>query len=175
MITFKANTRGAHASTDDEITTESVGIPITLDLSEEFNGLMKTVCFRAGSESADIVLIGDATETFLPVNVLETAGEWLKIGIYAADANDTIVIPTVWANVGVVKQGTLPSGYEPTEPVPSCVAQVEAMAEEALDIAEHAVIPVITADSIPNGTRVTITYGDETVSFDVMNGYCYVY
>lgn len=135
MITFTANIRSASAATDDAITTSSVGIPVTLDLSADFDGLAKTLCFKTQSAAVDIVLTGDATESAVPPDVLVRSGEWLSIGIYAADANGDIVIPTVWANAGVIQLGTLPSGVDPSEPTPSWVAQVQQIASEALQTA----------------------------------------
>ena len=41
MIYFSANTRSAKASTDDVITQYSIGIPVHIQLSDEFNGLQK--------------------------------------------------------------------------------------------------------------------------------------
>lgn len=135
MITFSANIRSASATTDDAITTSSVGIPVTLDLSADFDGLAKTLCFKTPSAAVDIALVGDATESTVPPDVLINSGEWLHIGIYAADANGDIVIPTVWANAGVIQLGALPSGVDPSEPTPSWVAQVQQIASDALETA----------------------------------------
>lgn len=142
MITFTADIRSAKAVSDDAITTSSVGIPIQLQLAPEFDGLAKTLVFRAGSVEADRVLVGDATESTVPVNVLTSAclGLPLFVGIYAADAVDgSIIIPTVWASAGPIKLGTVPSGVDPSDPEPSWVAQVQAIASEAIQDAEAAV------------------------------------
>lgn len=106
MIVFSANTRKATATTDDAITTRSVGIPVSLVLSSEFDGLAKTLCAKNGTAAVDVVLVGDAVNAVLPPDVLLTTGQ-LQIGIYAADDEGNIVIPTVWALVGQVKQGAV--------------------------------------------------------------------
>ena len=149
---------------------------MTLVLAPEFNGLAKTLVFRNGTVMADIALVGDATTSAVPVNVLGTTGH-LDIGIYAADGDGNIVIPTVWAFAGLIVPGVVTSGVSPSDPVPNWVAQVQAMASEAVetaneakDIAEHAVIPVITTEAIVGGTQVNISYNGEVVSFDVMDG-----
>lgn len=131
MITFKASVRSAKATTDDAITTQSVGIPVRLCLAPEFNGLAKTFCAKNGAVSVDLALIGDATETVIPPDVLQTTGQ-LQIGIYAADESGNIVIPTVWALAGIVRTGVVPSGVDPSAPTPSWVAQVQSIASEAL-------------------------------------------
>lgn len=135
MIYFNADIRSAHARSDDSITSGSVGIPVALALDSAFNGLAKTLCFKTATASVDIALVGDATESAVPPDVISTAGEWLYIGIYAADGDGDIVIPTVWANVGKIEQGTIPSGVDPSEPTPSWVAQVQNIASEALETA----------------------------------------
>lgn len=134
MITFKASVRSAKATTDDAITTQSVGIPVRLCLDPEFNGLAKTFCAKNGAVSVDVALVGDTAETVIPPDVLQTTGQ-LLIGVYAADQSGNIVIPTVWALAGIVRPGVVPSGVDPAEPTPSWVAQVQQIASDALETA----------------------------------------
>ena len=197
MITFGASIRKASAITDDAITTSSVGIPVKLHLAQEFNGLAKTLVFSAGTAKADIVLVGDATDAICPVDVLGVAGAVLKMGIYAADGNGTIVIPTVWATVGQVVLGATPSGVDPSDPVPNWVAQVQEIASEASEDAADAltiaqgvkaqadagdfngrdgtdgtdgVSPTVSVSDITGGHRVVITDLNGSHTFDVING-----
>ena len=200
MIRFSADIRRAKAHSDDEITTSSVGIPVRLSLAPEFAGLAKTIVFRAGDVSADIVLVGDATETEVPVDVLTTPGVCLTIGVYAADGDGAIVIPTVWANVGTIVTGTIPSGVDPSAPTPSWVAQVQGIASQASEDASDALAiaqgvkaqadagdfdgapgqdgtdgtdgysPTVSVEEIPGGHEVTITDINGEHSFDVLDG-----
>lgn len=194
MITFTANIRSASAHSDDSITTSSVGIPVQLVLADEFTGLAKTLVFRAGETTVDVVLVGDSTEAVVPPDVLTTVGLWLQIGVYAADGNGNIVIPTVWASAGLVQKGTLPSGVDPSAPTPSWVAQVQSIASEANENAADAITiaqgvkaqadagdfngtdgtdgfsPVVIVTDIEGGHRVSITDANGTHTFDVMNG-----
>lgn len=135
MIIFSADIRSACATTDDAITTGSVGIPVQLNLSADFDGLAKTLVFSNGSTAVDLALVGDATEATVPPDVLTTPDALLQIGIYAADASGNIVIPTVFANVDTIRQGAAPSGVDPSEPTPSWVAQVQQIATEAMETA----------------------------------------
>ena len=135
VIKFTANIRSARAETDDAITTSSVGIPVSLHLSSDFDGLAKTAVFRCRDLSVDVVIPGDATEITLPGEVL-TAGAQLHMGVYAANAAGDVVIPTVWAVAGYVQRGAIPSGVDPSEPTPSWVAQVQQIASEALETAD---------------------------------------
>lgn len=135
MITLNANTRRATATSNDVITTGSVGIPVRLDLSDEFEGLAVTTCFRAGGRSAYVPYTGDPLT--VPVKCLQIPGETLEVGVYAARADGTIVIPTAWAIAGTVRQGVEPSGIAPEEPEPSWAAKVLEMATEALETARE--------------------------------------
>lgn len=181
MITFTANIRSASARSDDAITTSSVGIPVNLVLADEFMGLAKTLVFRAGATTVDVVLVGDATEAVVPPDVLTTVGLWLGIGIYAADSEGNVVIPTVWASAGLIQQGTVPSGVDPSAPTPSWVAQVQSIASEAMETAESVrtdadngvfdgYSPTVTVTDISGGHQVTITDEDGNHTFDVMDG-----
>ena len=62
----------------------------------------------------------------------------LAMGVYATRPDGTIVIPTVWAEVGIVREGTQPSGVDPAEPTPSWAAQVQQWASDAAESAETA-------------------------------------
>lgn len=138
MIIFSANTRRATALSDDVITTRSVGIPVSLVLSSEFDGLAKTFCARNGTAAVDVVLVGDEVNTTLPADVLLTPGQ-LQIGVYAADESGNIVIPTVWALVGQIKPGATPAGVDPSTPTPSWPAQVQQIAAQAMENSEQAI------------------------------------
>lgn len=138
MIYFKASIRAASACSDDAITVGSVGIPVSLDLAPEFSGLAKTLVFTDGSVSVDVALTGDAVSAAVPHEVLTVPQRRLALGIYAAAGDGTIVIPTVWADAGVIYRGVEPSGVDPAAPTPSWVAQVQSIASEANENAESA-------------------------------------
>lgn len=136
MITLKCDTRRAEAYSCDAITTQSVGIPVRLDLSVAFDGLAVTLVCKAGDASVDLaVLDRDALE--VPADVLQEAGWTLMLGVYARDAAGTVVIPTVWASAGTIREGAVPSGVDPVGPAPSWAAQVQEWAEDAHDTAER--------------------------------------
>ena len=128
MITFTADTRMAKAYTDDVITLNSVGIPVKIDLSHEFDGLQTTFVFKNGEVSVDLLYNGN--DLVLPHEIAAVSG-YVYIGCYAANGEGTIVIPTVWASVGRVVKGVEPSGVDPQAPTPSWVAQVQAVAADA--------------------------------------------
>lgn len=143
MIMLIAIGRRATAQTDDVVTSGSVGIPVKVLLSKDFDGLQAVLTFACGSESADVAMLGQSVT--VPPQVIATHGKILKIGIYATKADGTVVIPTVWAEVCRVHEGTKSSGIDPAEPTPSWAAQVQEWAHEAVTSATEA---VETADSV---------------------------
>lgn len=136
MITLVASTRRATAVSDDAITTRSVGIPVTLDLSEQFDGLSVTLVCKAGEVKRDVAVL-DPDALQVPVECLQVAGVPLLLGLYASNAAGTKVIPTIWASAGTIRVGTEQSEVSPSDPTPDWTAQVQQWAEDAHDTAER--------------------------------------
>jgi len=135
MLHLQANGRAAYVSTDEPITTDSVGMPVEVELDADFDGLSAVVCFRAGEATADVAMLGDPVT--VPAQCLTEVGVPLHVGVYARNAAGDVVIPTVWANCGTVRQGALPSGVDPAQPEPDWTAQVQQAAQDAHDTAER--------------------------------------
>lgn len=176
MIIFTANGRCAKVKADEPITTSSVGMPVSVVLSGDFDGLESTMVFSCGDVGADVALMGQ--DVTVPPQVLTQASQILMIGVYAALPSGQVVIPTVWANAGIVREGAVPSGVDPVEPTPSWVAQVQQWAEDAHDTAERLAQEVdgwggeidtavsgaetVNATVSKSGTTATITVTDRT-------------
>lgn len=133
MITIHANATKAWAHTTAPLTTGSVGTPVRMVLSRDFDGLASVVCFRAGDAAYDVPF---AAELTVPHECLAVAGETLQVGVYGALPDGTVVIPTVWASVATVRVGVEPSEVDPSEPTPSWAAQVQLIAQNAESIAQ---------------------------------------
>jgi len=167
---------------NDPITTGSVGYPVSFSFSDEWGGLAKTAVFYGSGVRRDVALI-NSTETTIPHEVLHEAGTMLRIGVYGALPDGTIVMPTVIVDVSRIKQGAKPSEIDPEAPTPSWVAEVQNAATDALEKAEavedaaergefDGVSPEVTFTDITNGHRMTVT--DKThpsgQSIDILNG-----
>ena len=135
MLHLQANGRAAYVSTDEPITTDSVGMPVEVELDADFDGLSAVVCFKAGEATADVAVLGDPVT--VPAQCLTEVGVPLHVGVYARNAAGDVVIPTVWANCGTVRQGALPSGVDPAQPEPDWTTQVQQAAQDARDTAER--------------------------------------
>lgn len=131
MIILNVCERQATALVKGRVTTDSVGLPVEVNLSPEYDGLAVWVCFRAGETAADVALI-DGTEVKVPSQCLQVAGEVLQVGVWAGDGDGNVRIPTVWASAGTIKQGTERSGIDPAGPAPDWAAQVQQAAANAV-------------------------------------------
>lgn len=140
----------ATATVTGPVTAGAVGIPVNFTFDKSWEGLTKTAVFRAGDLTVD-KLDMDASAT-LPAAVTAKVGCTLQIGVYGASADGTVVIPTVWAEAGVILPGADPSGDETTDPALPVYQQL-LQRLEALEKQPSAECPVVI-------TR--LTYSDES-------------
>ena len=135
MIKLKANGTIATVEETERLTSGRVGLPISLDLSEEWDGLLVTVVCSAGGIVRDVPVLPGGNLT-VPHECLAKAGVRLTIGIYGATQDGHIAIPTIYADAGKIYRGANPSGEEEHEPTPSEVEQILAAASEAVAVAQ---------------------------------------
>lgn len=99
----------------EAMTSGSVNVcQVQFEFSEDWEGLTKTAVFEAGGESRSVLLDGSGLCT-IPWEVLAAPKRELRAGVYGARGGD-MVLPTVWANLGVILEGAAPAGelYPPT-------------------------------------------------------------
>lgn len=129
MTNIVANVTGARIRLEvsGPLTSGMVGVPVSFTFNEAWEGLTKTAVFRAGRKSLDCVGIDNIqTETTVPWELMEKVGRVLFLGIYGCNADGTVVIPTVWAEVGRIRPGADPAGDESTDPSQPVWAQLAA-------------------------------------------------
>lgn len=100
------------------LTAGMVGIAAEFSFDSHWDNLGKTVIFRAGDKVITAALKGNAH--IVPWEVLEKPDLWLVVGIYGANAEGTVVIPTLWTKVAAVYNGVEPEGdpaLEPSNPI----------------------------------------------------------
>ena len=100
------------------ITAGTVGLEAEFSFDSHWENLGKTVIFRAGDKVITAALQGDTH--IVPWEVLEKPDLWLVVGIYGANAEGTVVIPTLWTKVAAVYTGVEPEGgpaLEPANPI----------------------------------------------------------
>lgn len=97
-----------------KITSGTVGLPIEFTFDSQWDDLRKIVVFRAGNivKSVEKPREGNV----VPWEVLKQPGVWLSVGVYGTNADGSVVIPTIWANVSVIHAGVNPDGDPTTDP-----------------------------------------------------------
>lgn len=106
----------------ETVTSGSVNVyTVQFNFNEDWNGLVKTAVFKVGNNSA-AVLLDDTNECTIPWEVLDSPMRPLEIGVYGTKDAE-IVLPTIWANAGEVKQGTIVR-ESATDPTPSLMEQL---------------------------------------------------
>ena len=108
----------------EPLTSGMVGQPIHFEYSHDFDGLMITAVFTDGKNTVNVVNPG--SECIIPHEVLTTVGATVKVGIYATRGEE-LVIPTVYATIGVVLRGANPnegSSGSPTIPMWSQIQEI---------------------------------------------------
>lgn len=137
MITVSVDGRSASLKSTEPITSGSVGIPVKFELSEDFDGLACTAVFRGSEAARDRALI-DGYQVEVPAECVRHPGGVLMIGVYACDAEGTVVIPTIWVSTRPIEKGAEPSSIDPAGPSPNWAADVQKAAAQAREAAWQA-------------------------------------
>lgn len=88
-----------------DLVAGTVGLICKFYFDDSWNGLNKTISYKAGSNILPSKEIKD-NKTIIPPNVL-IAGLPLEIGITGNSSDKSIIIPTSWALIGYVKDGAI--------------------------------------------------------------------
>jgi hypothetical protein len=119
-----------------KITSGTVGLKAEFTFDSEWDGLAKTAVFRACDTK--ILLVGvDGGEVTVPWEVLKKPGVRLSISVYGTNADGSIAIPTIWANVCKIYDGVTTDGVHGTAPTPGVWEQLSAEVEELKEAVEN--------------------------------------
>lgn len=130
MLKISANDTQLTVVSCVPITSDSIGVPCEITLSPEYDGLATTLVFKAGDVKRDVALLGSPVH--VPAECLEQAGEVLMVGIWAGDGSGIPTIRTVWTSAGIIREGVMSSGIDPSTPEPDWAAQVQQAAAQAV-------------------------------------------
>ena len=116
MEAIKILVTGANAVVENApvITCGMVGLPVELHWDESWSGLHKTLIYKAGDIIRDQIL--DENSGIVPGELLQIPYRTLQIGVYGANPDGCVVIPTVWAQVGQIREGVNPVADPGTDP-----------------------------------------------------------
>ena len=120
-----------------------VGATVYIEyMDSAWDGLQKTVVFRSGI-TKDVLASGN--EVVVPAEVVSRAGVNLYMGVYGVDAANNVVIPTIWAELGLVNGAAVPSGDTSTNPSLPVWAQIQGMIGNLDDLDTNAKSSLVTA------------------------------
>lgn len=88
---------------------------VRFEFSPDWDGLSRTAVFQSGSREVSVLLDRSGT-CVVPWEVLTQPGRYLIAGVYGKQGEE-LVLPTVWAALGMVWEGTEPG--EPSAPPPT--------------------------------------------------------
>ena len=109
-----------------------VGAVVSIEYTDPaWDGLQKTVVFRS-AVTKDVLAAGN--EVVVPAEVVSRAGVNLYMGVYGVGADGRMVIPTIWAELGLVHGAAAPSGDTSTDPSLPVWAQIQAMIGDLDDL-----------------------------------------
>lgn len=110
MIVAKVHISGAQALAVDKkpITAGMAGAQVCMNYTDSvWKGLKKTVVFYG---AATRYIVTDAEVVTIPAAVLAKPNIQLVVGVYGEDAAGSLVIPTLRAELGMIRVGTMVSG-----------------------------------------------------------------
>ena len=135
MIVLTATGKRLTATSDQPITSGSVGLTATLSTDAAWAGLTITVVFRVGT-TEKIATLSNGVYT-VPWELLADAnvGKDLQAGICGMSGTD-IVYPTIYAYVGMIREGADPTADPGATPTPSAYQEILDAATNAEGVAQ---------------------------------------
>lgn len=120
----------------ETLTSGSVGVKIQFEFSQEWDGLVKTACFKNNqSEITSLRLENDAV--MIPPETIAKANTVLEVGVYGESVDKHLVIPTVYVTLGVVQQGAMKMGAPPKPRTVNWTDEIETAVNRAVKAAEN--------------------------------------
>lgn len=115
----------------ESVTSGSVNVyTARFMFSDNWTGLTRKAVFR-GSGKTVSVLLNDDGECVIPWEVLTESGRRLYAGAYGT--LDETVLPTVWADLGLILEGAKQGDNENPPPTPDVWEQLVQQSKEAVD------------------------------------------
>lgn len=106
-VSVKVNGATITATASGKITTGMVGVPVNIEYGEGWEDLSKVVVFRCDGIVRDRRT--NELKTTVPWEVMRRPGKVLQIGVEGRNEDNSIVIPTIWADVTTIQQGATPN------------------------------------------------------------------
>lgn len=147
------------------------GAVIRVQYAPNWDGLSKTAVF-AGAVTRD-VLNADG-DIVVPAETVERSGYRLRVGFYGVDGENKVIIPTLWADLGIVQDAADPSGDPGADPGLPVWAHLQQEVEELKNSGglkgDPGFSPIAKVTQTENGAVISITDEDGTTTATVTNG-----
>lgn len=141
---LKVIVRGTKVTAEltDVLTSGMVGVPVEFQFDEDWGDLRKLGVFEGSGQKKylDLNLGGELT---IPWEVLTEERTLVKVGVEWREADGTVVIPTRWAEVGVVLPGAQAGNDPALEPTPTVYDQIMQAIESGRLKGEDGLTPYI--------------------------------
>ncbi len=143
----------AWARTEGPLTAGMVGVPVEITTDRAWDGLVKTLVCRGGNRQVPIVLGEEA-----PVAAWETMveGTHLYLGLEGRNAAGDLILPTTWADCGLVRPGA--SGSHQPAPTPTQAEQLLTLTAQACEQSRQALELCQTLEGAASDSRQTTVY-----------------
>ena len=129
----------------EPVTSGSVNVyGAQFEFSEDWTGLDRTAVFEAAGVSREVRLYPGGA-CVVPWEVLRVPGVRLRAGVYGKQGGE-VVLPTVWADLGVILEG-VPAGESPP-PSPDVWEQALAGKGDALRYTESGELGLYAGDRL---------------------------
>lgn len=131
MFELRADKNNLTVLAREMLTSGSVNVyRVHFEFSSDWDGLERVAVFRAGNTSMSVIL-DERGETDIPWEALKVPGVRLYGGVYGT-LGETVVLPTIWADVGYIQTGAAP-GEESRPPTPDLWEQELAQKGDSLE------------------------------------------
>lgn len=165
MIKVTFNKTCGRCVQSEPLTSGMVGQTVEFEYSTDFDGLTLTAVFTNGKTTVDV--LNPDKQCTIPHEVLDTVGAVVKVGIYAVKGNE-LVIPTVYATIGIVLKGAGPSGDVSADPTLPVWAQINGIIGNLGDLETEAKNNLVAAI---NEAAKSGSGGSASIAMRVDGGY----
>ena len=151
MFVLRADKTCLTVEQSELVTSGSVNVyQVQFDFSDEWDGLRKTAVFRGGGKRISVAL-GENGVCTIPWEALTKPAGNLFAGVYGTNQDGNIVLPTIWADLGVIYEGTTAGSSSSPPPTPPGGGGEGAPGEPGKDGATF--IPSVSEDGILSWTN----------------------
>lgn len=129
MFILYADKNKLEVSKREPVTSGSVNVYTVRFVFTNWDGLTQKAVFRGSGKIVSVLL--DDGECTIPWETLEKHGGRLYVGVYGTA--DETVLPTVWADLGIIHEGVIEGDNGRPAPTPDVWKQLVQQSQEAVE------------------------------------------